>query len=207
MNNIQLKAQRIVAIIRGVEPSDVLDIGRALIDAGIRVIEVPLNSPDPYTSIETLSHAYADTALIGAGTVLDTGQVERVFAAGGRLVVSPNTNRQVIEKTKELGMISLPGFATATEAFTAISAGADGLKLFPCTEEGASVIKALKAVLPETIPVFAVGGVDTGNMGTLAEAGADGFGLGGSLYRPAATADDVSKRAARLVQACQQAYG
>lgn len=197
---------RIVAIIRGVKPDEVLAVGRAILDAGIDTIEVPLNSPDPFRSIAILAEAFGAQALVGAGTVLTPTDVNKVREAGGQLVVSPNTNVDVIKRTKELGMISLPGFATATEAFSAIHAGADGLKLFPAGIGGPETIKALKAVLPSHMPVLAVGGVTPQNMAEFVKAGADGFGLGSTLYKPGLSVGDVAKNAAESVTACNEAF-
>lgn len=186
---------RLIAILRGVRPEEVLDIGQALVDAEVSMIEVPLNSPSPLTSIEKLASKFGDTTLIGAGTVLQPHQVTEVQKAGGELIVSPNTNSAVIEHTKEAGLISIPGFATATEAFSALDAGADGLKLFPAGVQGASTLGALKAVLPENKPLFAVGGVNLDNIESFMKAGADGFGLGSNLYKPGDTAKQVAERA------------
>ena len=190
----------LIAILRGVRPNEVLDIGQALFDAGISVIEVPLNSPSPLVSIEKLASRFSDTALIGAGTVLNPLQVADVQNAGGALIVSPNTNPAVIERTKETGLASVPGFATATEAFAALEAGADGLKLFPAGAQGSSTIGALKAVLPDDKPLFAVGGVNLDNIAGFIGAGADGFGLGSNLYKPGDMAKQVFAKA-KLYQA------
>lgn len=190
---------RLVAILRGVKPDEVVAIGTALLDAGVSTIEVPLNSPDPLASIEKLAIAFGRSALIGAGTVLTSNAVEEVSIAGGKLIVSPNTNLEVIKKSKQLGLVSFPGFATATEAFAAIDAGADALKLFPAGAQGASTIGALKAVLPSDKPVFAVGGVNLANMVEFVDAGADGFGLGSNLYRPGDTAKTVAEKARKYV--------
>lgn len=206
MQHKQCIDSKIVAIIRGVTPQEVVEVGRVLIEAGIRAIEVPLNSPEPFKSISLLAQAFGDRVLIGAGTVLSTNDVRDVDAAGGKLVVSPNTNADVIGKTKELGMISLPGFATATEAFAAISAGADGLKLFPSGVGGAATIAALKAVLPAHIPVFAVGGVGPANMSDFVKAGADGFGLGSNLFKPGMSLDTISDNAKAAVSAAKNAF-
>lgn len=190
---------RLVAILRGVKPDEVVAIGTALLDAGVTTIEVPLNSPDPLASIEKLAIAFGRSALIGAGTVLTPNEAEDVSKAGGRLIVSPNTNLEVIKKSKQFGLVSFPGFATATEAFAAIDAGADALKLFPAGAQGASTIGALKAVLPSDKPVFAVGGVNLANMVEFLDAGADGFGLGSNLYRPGDTAKTVAEKARKYV--------
>lgn len=197
--------ETIVAIIRGVTPAEVVDVASAILDAGITCIEVPLNSPDAFSSIAILAEKFGHNVLIGAGTVLTADDAEKVRAAGGQLVVSPNTDVSVIKRTKELGMISLPGFATATEGFSAIGAGADGLKLFPAGSQGAATIKALKAVLPSHIPLLAVGGVGPKNMAEFVKNGADGFGLGTSLYQPGMSVEDVAKNAADSVEAYKRA--
>ncbi len=191
----------LVAILRGVTPDDVVAIAEAVLAAGISQIEVPLNSPDPLESIAKLAAALAGRALCGAGTVLSVADVEAVHAVGGRLIVTPNTNPAVIVRSAALGMTTLPGFATATEAFEAIAAGAAGLKLFPASSYGPAHLKALKAVLPKTVPVLAVGGVGPANIAEWVAAGADGFGLGSDLYAPGRTAADVGARAAAIVAA------
>lgn len=197
--------ETIVAIIRGVTPAEVVGVASAILDAGITCIEVPLNSPDAFSSIAILAEEFGHNRLIGAGTVLTPDDAEKVHAAGGQLVVSPNTDVSVIKRTKELGMISLPGFATASEAFSAIGVGADGLKLFPAGSQGAATIKALKAVLPSHIPLLAVGGVGPKNMAEFVNNGADGFGLGTSLYQPGMSVEDVAKNAAESVEAYKRA--
>ncbi|MCG8504618.1 MAG: 2-dehydro-3-deoxy-6-phosphogalactonate aldolase [Sphingomonadales bacterium] len=207
MSGGQLNAVRIIAILRGLKPVEALDIGHALFSVGIGVIEVPLNSPSPFQSIAALAETFKDRALIGAGTVVDPAQVSQVKAAGGRLVVSPNSDPAVIKATKEAGLVSVPGFATPTEAFTALRAGADALKMFPAGSQGPEGLKALMAVLPADTPVFAVGGVGPENMRAFAAAGASGFGLGTSLYRPGSSAGDVAKNAASTVAACQDIFG
>lgn len=206
MQDIQARVGHIVAILRGVQPHEVVAIGQALVDAGIRTIEVPLNSPDPYASITALEEAFGITALIGAGTVLEPGQVDKVKAAGGKLIVSPNTNTDVICRTKEHGLVSMPGFATASEAFAALDAGADALKMFPAGPQGAGALSALKSVMPAGTAIYAVGGVGPANMQAFARAGADGFGLGSNLYRPGDSADDIEKKAKEAVTACAAAY-
>ncbi len=189
----------LVAIIRGVTPDEAEAIGEAIYAGGIRIIEVPLNSPDPFTSIAKLAARFGDKALIGAGTVLDPADVARVAAAGGRLVVSPNTNAAVIEATVAAGMVSLPGYFTPSEAFAAIRAGATGLKLFPAEGATPAVLKAQRAVLPKDMPVLIVGGVGPDTMGPWLEAGADGFGLGSGLYKPGRSAEEVERQARAYV--------
>lgn len=197
-----LAACPLVAILRGVRPDEVVEIAEVLIAQGISIIEVPLNSPDPLVSIALLVRAAGKRALIGAGTVLSPDDVTAVLAAGGRLIVSPNVDPVVIGAAKQSEMVVLPGYATPTEAFVAIAAGATGLKLFPAEAASPAVLKAHRAVLPQQLPILAVGGVDTGNMGAWRQAGADGFGLGSALFRPGMTAADVGIRAMALVEAC-----
>lgn len=194
-------ARPLVAILRGVTPDEVSDIGEALFSAGITWIEVPLNSPDPLDSITKLVARLGDHAVIGAGTVLTTDDVSAVAATGARLIVSPNMNPDVIRLTKAKGMISLPGVFTATECFAALDAGADGLKFFPGDLIGPVGLKALKAVLPTTVTTYAVGGVSVENVPDWLTAGAHGFGLGSSLYKPGDSAQDVAKKAKAIVAA------
>lgn len=194
-------ARPLVAILRGVTPDEVSDIGEALFDAGITWIEVPLNSPDPLDSITKLVARLGDHAVIGAGTVLTSDEVAAVAATGARLIVSPNMNPDVIRMTKAKGMISLPGVFTATECFAALDAGADGLKFFPGDLIGPVGLKALKAVLPTTVTTYAVGGVSADNVPDWLAAGAHGFGLGSALYKPGDTAQDVAKKAKAIVTA------
>ncbi len=194
----------LVAILRGVEPHEVAGIGEALVEAGFTLIEVPLNSPDPFASIEVLAQALGDRAMIGAGTVLTPGDVARVADAGGRMVISPNTNVDVIAETARRGMASLPGYFTPSEAFTAIQAGATALKLFPAEAASPQVLKAQRAVLPRDVPVLAVGGVAPDTMAPWRAAGADGFGLGSALYKRGATAAEVAVAARAFVTAWRE---
>ena len=196
-----LQALPLIAILRGLKPEEAADIGEGLVAAGFRCLEVPLNSPSPLDSIARMRAALGDRAIVGAGTVLTPGHVQQVAGAGGQIVISPNTDPAVIRATKAAGMISLPGFYTASEAFAALAAGADGLKLFPAEAAGPAVIKALKAVLPAGCDVFAVGGVEPANMAAYRTAGAAGFGIGSSLYAPGRSADDVHARARAFVDA------
>ncbi|MFW8637262.1 2-dehydro-3-deoxy-6-phosphogalactonate aldolase [Cribrihabitans pelagius] len=194
-------SREIIAILRGVTPEDVLEIGQALATAGIDRIEVPLNSPDPFRSIEALASALSGTAQIGAGTVLRAEEVDAVHAAGGRLIVSPDCNPEVITRTKALGMASYPGVMTPTECFTALRHGADGLKLFPGTLIGIGGLNAIRAVLPSDARTYAVGGVEPANFAEWLAAGATGFGIGTALYKPGFTAKEVAARAADIVSA------
>lgn len=193
-----LKRFPLVAILRGVKPGEVLDIGSALVDAGFCMIEVPLNSPEPFASIMKLSKRFGSKALIGAGTVLDWEQVTKVSDAGGKMIVMPHADERVVEAAKRRDMFVLPGFATATEGFRMIAAGADGIKLFPAEANPPRVLKALRAVLPKNIPVLPVGGITPGNMHEYWEAGANGFGLGSALYKPGDTAAKVAQAAAEF---------
>ena len=191
----------IVAILRGLTPAEAQPIGAALVEAGIDRIEVPLNSPDPCKSIAILATAFGKSALIGAGTVLTPEDVAEVANAGGRLVVSPNVDADVIRATNDLGMMSMPGVFTATECFAALKAGADGLKIFPASQMGSANLKALKAVLPPATDVYAVGGVGAPDFAEWVAAGAAGFGIGSALYKPGADPAAVSARAKELVAA------
>ena len=195
----------LVAILRGVLPAEVVAIGKALIDAGFTIIEVPLNSPQPFESIKLLADAFGDHAIIGAGTVLTVEQVARVHEAGGTLIVSPNMNAEVIGASVGRSMISLPGVFTPTEAFAAIDAGATGLKFFPSSLHGPDGIKAIKAVLPVDMPVYAVGGVDEASIGTWLQAGAAGFGIGSNIFKPGWTAKDIGTKAKGFVAAYDKA--
>ena len=192
------RAMPLVAILRGIDPDEALDVGAALLDAGIRLVEVPLNSPEPLISIARLA-TLADRMVIGAGTVLEVDQVEAVVAAGGRFIVSPNTDPAVIQHAMALGAIALPGFATATEGFAAHAAGARLLKLFPAATYGPGHLQALRAVLPPDVVVMPVGGVGPAQLGQWWSAGARGFGLGSELYRPGMPATEVRERALAAV--------
>lgn len=191
----------LIAILRGVRPQDVEAIGHALVEAGFCIIEVPLNSPDPLSSIEALAKHLGDRALVGAGTVLTPAQVDSVRDAGGRLIVSPNSDPEVIARTVHAGVLSLPGFMTPGEAFGALAAGAHALKLFPADVAGPRMLKALQAVLPSEVPVLAVGGVDVSAVPAWLAAGAAGLGLGSALYRPGMAADLVARNAREFVSA------
>lgn len=195
----------LIAILRGITPPESLAIAQSLLDAGITQIEVPLNSPDPLESISMLAQEFGDRALIGAGTVLSVAEVAAVKAAGGNLIVSPNCDVDVIRTTKSNGMQSWPGVFTPTEAFAALKAGADGLKLFPGAMAGTTGLAAMRPILPKGTLVFAVGGAGPENFGDWIKASADGFGLGSAIYKPGMTAQDVATRAAAIVEAYQQA--
>lgn len=189
----------LIAIIRGVTPSEAEAIGGAIQDGGIRIVEVPLNSPEPLKSIEILARRFGDDMLVGAGTVLDPADVARVRDAGGGIIVSPDTNPQVISAAATAGMVSSPGYFTPSEAFTALRAGAHALKLFPAEAASPIVLKAQLAVIPRDIPVLAVGGIAPDNMRPWLEAGARGFGLGGGIYKPGQTAAQTLEKARAYV--------
>ncbi|MFL6722119.1 MAG: 2-dehydro-3-deoxy-6-phosphogalactonate aldolase [Sphingomonas sp.] len=189
----------LVAIIRGVTPGEAEAIGDAIFEGGIRIIEVPLNSPDPLASIERLAARFGERALVGAGTVLDPADVARVRDAGGRIIVSPDTNIQVIAAAAEAGLVASPGYFTPSEAFAAIRAGATALKLFPAEGASPAVLKAQLGVIPREIPILAVGGIKPDNMAGWLEAGATGFGLGGGLYQPGQSPADTLGKARAYV--------
>ena len=185
----------LIAIIRGVRPEDAEAIGDAIYEGGIRIIEVPLNSPDPLRSIELLASRLGDRALVGAGTVMSIRQVQQVRDAGGRIIVSPDTNVEVVAASAEAGLVSSPGYFTPSEAFAAIRAGAHTLKLFPAEGGSPALLKAHLAVLPKDIPVLAVGGIKPDNMRPWLDAGARGFGLGSGLYKPGQSAAETLQKA------------
>lgn len=197
----------IIAILRGLRPNEAEAVGQVLIDAGIDRIEVPLNSPDPLESISALVRTFGDRALIGAGTVLTPDEVDAVASSGGRLIVSPNCNAEVISHTHQLGLESWPGVFTPTEAFTALGAGATGLKLFPGSMAGPSGLAAMRAILPKDTQVFAVGGAGPENFGQWIKAGADGFGIGSALFKPGMSVQDVALQAQQIVSAYDEATG
>lgn len=191
----------LIAILRGVKPHEALAIGAALVEAGIVIIEVPLNSPDPFASIATLVRAYGDRALIGAGTVMSEKDVARVADAGGRLIVTPHADAAVVAAAKMRGMLAAPGFFTPAEAFAMLRAGADALKLFPAEAGSPAMLKAIRAVLPPEVPVLPVGGIAPGNMTPWFEAGAAGFGIGSAIYKPGDTATAVAAKARAFMAA------
>lgn len=191
----------LVAILRGVRPDEVVAIGEELVAAGFTLIEVPMNSPDPLDSVARLVAALGARAMIGAGTVLTPAQVDSVREAGGRMVISPNMNADVIRASVAAGMVSLPGIATPTEALAALDAGATALKLFPAEAASPAVLKAMRAILPRETRVLPVGGIVPDGMGPWREAGAAGFGLGSALYKPGLSADAVGANARAFVAA------
>lgn len=191
--------RRLVAILRGLKPDEALDMASAIFEAGIEAIEVPLNSPDPFRSIALLAKSLPDTTLVGAGTVLTAAQVDELHGAGGRLLVSPNIDRSVMERAAHHGMVTMPGVFTPTEAFFALSLGASALKFFPASALGPKGISAIKAVLPRETIVGAVGGVSEKDFADYAKIGVSTFGLGSSLYSPGLTAAEVAGRARAAV--------
>ncbi|MGI9345851.1 MAG: 2-dehydro-3-deoxy-6-phosphogalactonate aldolase [Gammaproteobacteria bacterium] len=193
--NTFLDEMPVVAVLRYVRPEEVTDIGQALYQAGIRVIEVPLNSPDPFTSISKLKQSLGDESVVGAGTVLTTNEVDQLVDTGGEIAVSPNVDTLVIQRAVEKGLIPFPGFATATEALQAYQAGARYLKLFPASAFGGDYLKALSAVLPDDTTLMAFGGVNIGNAQDMLAAGAKAVGTGSDLYRPGDSAEAVFKTA------------
>ncbi|KEZ76079.1 2-dehydro-3-deoxy-6-phosphogalactonate aldolase [Salinisphaera hydrothermalis] len=203
MLNDYLKDLPLIAILRGVKPDEIEAVGDALFEAGFRVIEIPLNSPDPLASIEKLSAKLGDAALVGAGTVLQPEQVGQVADAGGRIIVSPNAKASVIEATVRAGLASAPGVATPTEGFAALDAGAHALKLFPAEAMGPKVVKAWRAVVPPDVPLMPVGGINPDNMAEFVAAGATGFGLGSALYKAGMDADTVAENARAFASAWQ----
>jgi len=193
--------REIIAILRGVKPSEANEVCDVLIRAGISIIEIPLNSPDPLVSIANVAKTFAGKAEIGAGTVLTVENVEAVKAAGGQLIVSPDTNEAVITRTRALGMKSYPGVFTPSDAFKAIRAGASGLKFFPAEVLGPKGIKAMKAVLPKDLPLYAVGGANPDNFREYFDAGCVGFGLGSYIFKPGMSLDEIEARARDAVSA------
>ncbi|WP_174285961.1 2-dehydro-3-deoxy-6-phosphogalactonate aldolase [Sphingomonas bacterium] len=194
-------APPIVAILRGIEPEEAASIASALIDAGIRMIEVPLNSPDPFASITAIQQAYGDHALVGGGTVLDVPSVDRLADTGSRIMVTPNIDPAVIARAVARGLEPMPGFVTPSEAFRGIAAGARRLKLFPATALGPAYLKAIRDVLPKDVKTWGVGGTDADNMHDWLAAGAEGVGVGGAIYRPGDDARTVAGKTRAVVAA------
>lgn len=186
----------LVAVLRGITPDEVAGVGGALYAEGFRILEVPLNSPNPFESIRLLAEGVGELCLVGAGTVIDPGDCAKVKAAGGELIVMPHADVAVVREAKRLGMVCLPGAATPTEAFAALTAGADGLKLFPAEVMMPATLRAWRAVLPKGALVFAVGGIRPDNMAPWWAQGADGFGTGSNLYKPGMDLKDVREAAA-----------
>ena len=194
-----LTACPLVAILRGIRPDEAEAVGGVLVEAGLRIIEVPLNSPDPFASIACLAQRFGDRALIGAGTVMRPGDVDRVAEAGGQLIVTPHADPALVRAAKAHGMAAMPGFFTPAEAFSLLDAGADALKLFPAEAGSPAMLKALRAVLPPGTLVLPVGGMDAGTMGAWRDAGAAGFGIGSAIYKPGDSAAAVAAKAAALL--------
>jgi 2-dehydro-3-deoxyphosphogalactonate aldolase len=199
-----LESMPLVAILRGLSPAQAVAVGQVLHASGLRVVEVPLNSPEPFVSISKLSESLGASCVCGAGTVLTTDDVKRTYDAGGRLIVSPNCDARVIECALALNMLVMPGVATATEVFSAVHAGAKHLKLFPAASYGAGHLKALRDVLPQGINIYPVGGITAMDIAAWLQVGAAGFGFGSELYRPSYTLAEIEQRAQQVVAAFQQ---
>jgi len=196
-----LKPLPLVAILRGLTPDEAVATGHAIVEAGFRMLEVPLNSPRPIDSIARLAKALGPDVLVGAGTVMTPANVAAVADAGGRLIVMPHADTMVIRAAKAAGLLCVPGVATPTEAFAALDAGADALKLFPAEQSAPAVLKAWRAVLPREVPVMPVGGISPDNMAPWVAAGAAGFGIGSALFAPGRSLDDTIQRARAFAQA------
>jgi len=202
---LELAPTPLIAILRGVTPDEADSVAAAIVEAGFGAIEVPLNSPDPLASIEIVARLFGDKVLVGAGTVLEARDVDKVAQAGARLVVAPNADPEVIRHAARLGLLVLPGVATMTEAFAALKAGASGLKLFPGDVISPEVVRAWRSVLPRETQLFPVGGVTPERIGPYRSAGADGFGIGSALYKPGAPVDEVARAARAFVKAWKEA--
>jgi len=198
--NAHMDALPLVAILRGLKPEEALEVGQAILNAGFHILEVPLNSPDPLRSIQILAEAFPN-ALVGAGTVTTAQQVRDIKAAGGQLIISPHLDDNVVCEAVNLGLISMPGVATPTEAFRAIALGAHGLKLFPAEMISPSVVKSMRAVLPGHVRLIPVGGIGARNMADYRQCGASGFGIGSALYAPGKTVQAIGESAAAFVRA------
>lgn len=206
MSDALLRKMPLIAILRDVRPQDALAVAKVIYGAGFRIIEVPLNSPDPFDSIAVLAAGLHQDCLVGAGTVLHSGEVRRAHAAGGRIVVSPNFDPSVIAAAMQLGMQVLPGIATATEAFAAVHAGASQVKLFPASTYGPRHLQALRSVLPPHIEVFPVGGLGAADIADWLGAGAAGFGFGSELFRPDYSLEEIERRARQIVVTFRKAH-
>jgi len=199
-----LKHCGLIAILRGIRPDEVEAVGKVLYDAGFRVIEVPLNSPEPFESIRVLRNILPADCMVGAGTVLSPAQVLQVKDAGGELIVMPHSAPDIIRAATAAGLASAPGVATVTEAFAALAAGADILKMFPAEQLGPAVVKAWRAVIPTSVMLVPVGGITPASLAEFTAAGASAFGLGSALYKPSMTAEQVKKNAEAFVSAWQK---
>jgi 2-dehydro-3-deoxyphosphogalactonate aldolase len=198
--NAHMDALPLVAILRGLKPEEALEVGQVIVNAGFHILEVPLNSPDPLRSIQILAEAFPN-ALVGAGTVTTAQQVRDIKATGGQLIISPHLDDNVVCEAVNLGLISMPGVATPTEAFRAIALGAHGLKLFPAEMISPSVVKSMRAVLPGHVRLIPVGGIGARNMADYRQCGASGFGIGSALYAPGKTVQAIGESAAAFVRA------
>lgn len=196
-----LQAMPVVAILRGLTAERAVEVGQSIYNAGVRIIEVPLNSPNPFDSIRKLSELFGASCVCGAGTVVNAGDVKRTYDAGGRLIVAPNFDSKVVATALSLGMLMMPGIATATEAFAAIHAGATHLKLFPAATYGSRHLKALKDVLPTRANVYPVGGIGAADIDEWLKAGATGFGFGSELFRPSYSTAEIATRAQGVMTA------
>jgi 2-dehydro-3-deoxyphosphogalactonate aldolase len=202
---VKLAPTPLIAILRGVTPDEADSVAAVIVEAGFGAIEVPLNSPDPFASIEIIARLFGDKVLVGAGTVLEAHEVDEVADAGAKLVVAPNADRAVIERAVKLGLLAVPGVATPTEAFAALKAGASGLKLFPGESIPPDAVKAWRSVLPKETHLYPVGGVTPERIGPYRRAGASGFGIGSALYKPGASVEDVARAAQTFVKAWSEA--
>jgi 2-dehydro-3-deoxyphosphogalactonate aldolase len=202
---VRLVPTPLVAILRGVTPDEADSVAAVIVEAGFGAIEVPLNSPDPLASVEIIARLFGDKVLVGAGTVLEPREVDEVAKAGAKLVVAPNADRTVIERAVKLGLVTVPGVATPTEAFAALKVGASGLKLFPGEAIPPEVVRAWRAVLPKETLLYPVGGITPERIGPYRRAGANGFGIGSALYKPGASVEEVARAAQTFVRAWNEA--